>query len=115
METGRVGAMMDISDGIASDLRHILKASGVGAVVALDKIPCSPQLRSVCAEQDWDIYELATGGGGDFELLLTGPEGLERSVDFPLHAVGRIVAGDDLVWTVDDEPVDLNFEGYKHF
>lgn len=115
METGRVGAMMDISDGIASDLRHILKASGVGAVVALDKIPCSPQLRSVCAEQDWDIYELATGGGEDFELLLTGPEGLERFVDFPLHAVGRIVAGDDLVWTVDAEPVDLNFEGYKHF
>ena len=115
MECGRVGAMMDISDGIASDLRHIMKASGVGAVVALDKLPCSSQLRSVCAEQDWDIYELATGGGEDFELLLTGPEGLERSVEFPLYAVGLVVAGDDIVWTLDDEPVDSRFAGYRHF
>lgn len=115
LESGKVGAMIDISDGIASDLRHILKASGVGAVVALDKIPCSSQLRSVCAEQNWDIYELATSGGEDFELLLTGPEGLERYVRFPLYAVGQIVAGDDLVWTIDGEPTDSRFAGYKHF
>ena len=115
METGRIGAMMDISDGIASDMRHIMKASGVGAVIALDKLPCSPQLRSVCARQHWDIYELATGGGEDFELLLTGPEGLDESVDFPLYAIGQIVNGDELIWTINDEPVDSEFTGYKHF
>lgn len=115
METGRVGAMMDISDGIASDMRHIMKASGVGAVIALDKLPCSPQLRSVCAVQGWDIYELAASGGEDFELLLTGPEGLDESVDFPLYAIGQIVNGDDLIWTINDEPVDSDFTGYKHF
>lgn len=115
METSMVGAMMDISDGIASDLMHIMAASGAGAVVALDKIPFSPQLSTVCAEQDWDIYELATGGGEDFELLLTGPEGLDRAVQFPLYAIGRIVAGDDLTWTLNDEPVYFGFTGYKHF
>lgn len=115
METGKVGAMMDISDGIASDMRHIMKASGVGAVIALDKLPCSPQLRSVCAGQHWDIYELATSGGEDFELLLTGPEGLDEYVDFPLYAIGQIVNGDELIWTINDEPVDSDFTGYKHF
>ena len=48
MDSGKVGAMMDISDGIASDLRHIMKASGVGAVVRLDRLPCSRQLLDVC-------------------------------------------------------------------
>ena len=115
METGKVGAMMDISDGIASDMRHIMKASGVGAVIALDKLPCSPQLRSVCAGQGWDIYELAASGGEDFELLLTGPENLDDSVDFPLYAIGQVVNGDDLIWTINDEPVDSDFTGYKHF
>lgn len=115
METGQVGAMMDISDGIASDMRHIMKASGVGAVIALDRLPYSSHLRTVCAEQNWNIYELATGGGEDFELLLTGPDGLDKSVELPLFAIGRIVTGDDLVWTINDEPVDSKFVGYKHF
>lgn len=115
LESGLVTAMMDISDGIASDIRHIMKASGTGAVIALDKIPCSPELRSVCARRNWDIYELAAGGGEDFELLLTGPEGLDEYVDIPLYAVGRIVDGDALVWTIDDEPVDSKFSGYEHF
>lgn len=115
LESGLVTAMMDISDGIASDIRHIMKASGTGAVIALDKIPCSPELRSVCAQRNWDIYELAAGGGEDFELLLTGPEGLDEYVDIPLYSVGRIVDGDALVWTIDDEPVDSKFSGYEHF
>ena len=114
-EQSEVHAMMDISDGIASDMRHIMKASGVGAVIALDRLPYSSHLRTVCAEQNWDIYELATGGGEDFELLLTGPDGLDKSVEFPLFAIGRIVTGDDLVWTINDEPVDSKFVGYKHF
>lgn len=115
LESGLVTAMMDISDGIASDIRHIMKASGTGAVIALDKIPCSPELRSLCAQRNWDIYELAAGGGEDFELLLTGPEGLDEYVDTPLYAVGRIVDGDALVWTIDDEPIDSKFSGYEHF
>lgn len=114
-ESGRVNAMMDISDGIASDLRHIMKASGKGAVVGLDQLPCSPQLVSVCAEQGWNIYELATSGGEDFELLFTGPAGLEACVDFDVYPIGKIVEGDSLTWTIDSRPVDVDFIGYKHF
>lgn len=115
LESGKVGAMIDISDGIASDLRHILKASGVGAVVALDRLPFSEELDSVCREHGWDRYELAAGGGEDFELLFTGSEGLERLVDFPIYAIGKITGGDGLIWTVDDEPSDYDLTGYRHF
>ncbi len=110
-----VGAMMDISDGIASDLRHIMKASGVGAVVELDRLPCSPEFVSVCDEQGWDRYYLQTSGGEDFELLFTGPEGMEKDLDINVYPIGRIVPGDSLQWTVADKKVSLEFNGYKHF
>jgi thiamine-monophosphate kinase len=115
LESGLAGAMMDISDGIASDLRHILKASGVGAVVELDKLPCSPELETVCCEQGWDRFELATSGGEDFELLLTAPEGLENKVDIPLYPIGKIIPGEDIRWTMNNEPVSKDFAGYRHF
>ena len=115
MQSGKVGAMMDISDGIASDMRHIMKASGVGAVIALDRLPCSPELISVCAGQGWDRYELATSGGEDFELLFTGPEGLENELDINVYPIGKTVQGNDLIWTVNGRTVNSDYIGYKHF
>ena len=101
-----VHAMMDISDGIASDLRHILKASGaamsaaghsseasgeaepgrnsvsapaLAAEVDLRKLPLSSELLQVCAERGWDAAELAVSGGEDYELLCAvAPEALGR-------------------------------------
>lgn len=113
--SGKVGAMMDVSDGIASDLRHILKASDVGAEVALDMIPCSSEMLSVCAGQGWDRYGLATSGGEDFELLFTGPEDMAESLDFPVYPIGKIVKGNDLIWTLNGERVESDYVGYKHF
>ena len=115
MQSGKVGAMMDISDGIASDLRHIMEASGAGAVISLDKLPLSDELKTVCSEYGWDIHELATSGGEDFELIFTGPEGLEEITDFPVYPIGRITEGENLIWTIDNKPVDLDFTGYRHF
>lgn len=115
LQTGSVHAMMDVSDGIASDLRHILKASGVGAVVAFDRLPCSEEMATVCKEQGWNRYELAVSGGEDFELLFTGSDGLEKQLDFPIYPIGTVVAGKDLIWTIDNEPVEADFTGYKHF
>lgn len=115
LESGKVGAMMDISDGIASDLKHIIKASGVGAIIDLDTLPFSPELVSVCNEQGWDIHELATSGGEDFELLFTGPKGLEKELCLPLYPIGQIVPGSDLTWRLDHKPLSRNFKGYKHF
>ena len=104
-------AMMDISDGIGSDLRHILKASGVGAEIDTAALPLSAELREVCAQHGWDAISLATGGGEDYELLFTiGPEELEK-IDVPCTVIGRITDTEGLRWLGSDE----DYDGYKHF
>ena len=80
-ESGVVTSMMDISDGLATDLRHILKASGVGAELDRSAIPLNGTLEQA-------LYD-----GEDFELLFTAPadavfQGLEKQ--FPM--IGKITA-----------------------
>lgn len=114
--TDLVGAMMDISDGIASDLRHILKSSGVGAIVELDRLPLTEEFMRVCKEQNWNAYELATGGGEDFELLFTAPAGLEKRTDIiTVYPIGRIVEGSGLQWFHGGVRTDFDTTGYEHF
>ena len=115
MKTGLVGAMMDISDGIASDLRHILKASGVGAEVHLDRIPMSDNLKSVCDEYGKNPYMLATCGGEDYQLLFTASEGIEGHLDFPVYQIGEIVLGNSLTWMENGVKADMNINGFNHF
>lgn len=93
-ESGVVTAMMDISDGLATDLRHILKASGVGAQLKSAKIPKVGTL------------EQALFDGEDFELLFTSP----KHFDFP--NIGKIT----------DRPEVLSLDGtvlerkaFEHF
>ncbi len=107
--TPGVHAMMDISDGIASDLRHILKASGAGAEIRTADIPLSAELRQVCARQGWDALDLALTGGEDYELLFTMAPGTEPSV--PYYVIGRITEGRDLVWVGSDR----DYLGFRHF
>lgn len=92
-----IGAMMDLSDGLAADLPHILEASslsqGSGTPAALHKtdasgfgstppaslgaridpsrIPLSEELQAICREKGWDALQLAIEGGEDYELLFT--------------------------------------------
>lgn len=115
LATGKVGAMMDISDGIASDLRHILKASGVGAEVDLERLPTSAQLDRMCKSEGWNRVELATSAGEDYELLLTAPEEIVEEVDFPLYPVGCIVEGGELRWLHNGTPEELQIKGFTHF
>lgn len=115
IDTGVVGAMMDISDGIASDLRHILKASGVGAEVDLARLPISEELASTCKKYGWDAFELAAGGGEDFELLFTAPAEIASMVDFPIYPIGKIIEGSEIQWVKGGVKSDFDATGYKHF
>lgn len=107
--SGKVNAMMDISDGIGSDLRHILKESHCGAVVDVDRIPVSDALRNYCENDREAILDYAISGGEDYELLFVKKAGAHPGV--PHSVIGRITNGDSLVWkgTIKD------FKGYNHF
>jgi thiamine-monophosphate kinase len=64
-------SMIDISDGLSSEIMHLCKQSGVGCNLYEDKLPLDPQLISVCEEFDIDSTTVAINGGEDYELLFT--------------------------------------------
>lgn len=64
-------SMIDISDGLSSEILHLCKSSGVGCNLYEEKIPADPQLISSCEEFNIDITTVAINGGEDYELLFT--------------------------------------------
>ena len=64
-------AMIDISDGLSSEIMHICKQSKVGCNLYEDKLPLDPQLISTCEEFNIDSTTVAINGGEDYELLFT--------------------------------------------
>jgi thiamine-monophosphate kinase len=78
VEAGRIlsrlkqrGACIDLSDGLASDLPHLLRASGVGAAIEVPRLPLPRGFAAGCAKQKLDPVRLAIHAGEDYELLFT--------------------------------------------
>ncbi len=119
-----VHAMMDMSDGLASDLAHICRESGVRARVHLDRLPVSPAVRAAARALDRDPLDWAAAGGEDYELLLTCPadtadalaRGLASATGTALTVVGEIEAGTpDIAWIGADGAQVPPRRGYEHF
>lgn len=106
-----VHAMLDISDGVASDLRHILDASGVGARVDVRSLPLSAELRSLAQRQGWDTAVLALEGGEDYELLFTADHETEKHLGTQHFVIGQIIEGQGIEWLGD---TNEHF-GFRHF
>ncbi|MBT8310094.1 MAG: thiamine-phosphate kinase, partial [Flavobacteriaceae bacterium] len=64
-------SMIDISDGLSSEIMHLCKNSEVGCDLYEEKIPLDPQVISACEEFDIDSTTIALNGGEDYELLMT--------------------------------------------
>ena len=64
-------SMIDISDGLSSEIMHLCKQSGTGCNLYEDKLPLDPQLINVCEEFNIDSTTVAINGGEDYELLFT--------------------------------------------
>jgi len=119
-----IHAMMDVSDGISSDLAHILKASGKSAVINLDKLPVSGVLKITAKKHKWDIDKLATSGGEDYVLLCTIKSGSFEKINDRflktfrrnLFPIGEIVDGETRInWVKNGKQVFLNQHGFNHF
>jgi len=123
-ESGGVHAAIDVSDGLGSDLGHILRESGVGGRVYTNSLPISANLREFCRRFDRDPVREALAGGEDYVLLATvAPERTESlfqnfSERFgrPLFVVGEITDGPKLLRVdADGRETPLTPESWDHF
>ncbi|MBI5746780.1 MAG: thiamine-phosphate kinase [Nitrospirae bacterium] len=115
-------SMIDISDGLLSDLSHILDESGVGAELFLDKIPISAPLRRYAARVGASPLRFALSGGEDYELLLTASKAsTQKVVCSPLltktgvSVIGRITKHKGIKWAGDYKIEEDFLKGYDHF
>ncbi len=116
-------AMIDISDGLTSDLEHILQASQVDGIIMEDQIPLSEGFRRHLDTQP-ALRELALSGGEDYELLFTvAPEkaaevsALGVAINVPITSIGVIHEGCGVLSRQDKwgEVQPILVRGYDHF
>lgn len=117
---GLATACIDISDGLAADLNHIVEQSGVGAKVRLDRLPVPASLEPVDEEQRWPLQ---VSGGDDYELCFTVPASSKAALaevaaacGVELTVIGKVTPGPGVDFEAADgriyEPLR---DGYRHF
>lgn len=106
-----VNAMMDVSDGVAGDLKQILKASNVSAIVYTDNIPTSKALGNLCKYHLLNELELTLCGGEDYVLLFTASEKI--NLPFQIFPIGKIIPGTNN--EIEYKPQNINLKGFTHF
>ncbi|HEX3356084.1 MAG TPA: thiamine-phosphate kinase [Tepidisphaeraceae bacterium] len=106
----RATAMIDISDGLSRDLRHICEMSGVGAMIDSAKIPIHPDAMKLSQQDGKSPLDHALHDGEDHELLFTGPQPLPKE----FIQIGEITAERKIVLVRDGVQTELKAAGWEH-
>ena len=121
----KVGGMIDISDGLSSELHHLRKQSGVGFVIEEEKLPLHPALVKKARELGLSATDLALSSGEEYELLFTCPASEAKKLlawnrgpkKVPFTVIGRTVKSPKKVCLkrLSGETVKIAPTGYRHF
>lgn len=110
-------SMIDITDGLSSELKHICKQSGVGCRIFEDRIPLDYQTASMAEQFNMNVTTVAMNGGNDYELLFTIPlfEHEKISKIEGIHVIGHITKEDYGLFleTRDGSEIELQAQGWK--
>jgi thiamine-monophosphate kinase len=112
-------SMIDVSDGLSSELIHLAKASEVGIQIYEDKIPLDPQTINTCEELNLNPGMAALNGGEDYELLFTvSIEHFEKLKSEPLLSIiGHVTdknSGNNMVASGTESLIELQAQGWQH-
>lgn len=108
-----VNSMIDVSDGLASEIKHICDESKLGAIIYKNKIPIADEVIEIANKLDEDFYDYALFGGEDFELVFTvSKENIDKVDGF---LVGKITRTKKIKLSSNGKETLINKNGYDHF
>jgi thiamine-monophosphate kinase len=106
----KVNSMMDISDGLAIDLKKLCTASGCGASIYQDRLPISPQMAKASEYLKLDPMNLCLNGGEDYQYLFTSPDVIDCA-----FCIGKITSNGIILIDKYNKETQLGDCGYEHF
>ena len=120
-ERGLATAMIDISDGLSTDLSHVLEESRVGAVIRAGSIPIAKCVEFLAGSSTIDSLQLALDGGEEYELLFTARRDLKAAVEelaselgTSIATIGEVVVGGGIQLERDGKLEQMPAGGFEH-